>query len=229
MKTAIETDLMHLPVADVSGRAHEETARYRAGGAHDDRFSHELFRRAIAGHDQCCWAELVKLYQELVLGWCRQAAPAPPDDLEDLAAQTWEKFWRHFTAQKLESAGSTAEILRYLKLCARSVAVDEARRRAGIARLDDASESFMPSRSGGSDLEEAATRATLWSVVECHLRDARERVLVTLRYRNGLTAAEVQARRPDLFADAAEVYRVSRNLLDRLRRSPAMRAWAEAA
>jgi hypothetical protein len=41
----------------------------------------------------------------------------------------------------------------------------------------------------------------------------------------GLTSAEVQRRRPDLFPAVGEVYRVTRNLLDRLRRSPEMARW----
>ena len=60
-------------------------------------------------------------------------------------------------------------------------------------------------------------------LIDSHLSSEEERALIYLKYELGLKSAEVQGRRPDLFPTVNDVYRVTRNLLDRLRRSPRLR------
>ncbi len=50
-------------------------------------------------------------------------------------------------------------------------------------------------------------------------------MLIYLKYELGLKSAEIQARRPDLFPSVGDVYRLERNILDRLRRSEALERW----
>jgi hypothetical protein len=46
-------------------------------------------------------------------------------------------------------------------------------------------------------------------------RDSREDAIVILRYREGLSASAIQARRPDLFPTVGDVYRAGRATLER--------------
>jgi hypothetical protein len=74
---------------------------------------------------------------------------------------------------------------------------------------------------------EAEGRARLRELVLRHARDERDRAIIALSYELGLRSAAVQAARPDLFPTVADVYRATRNLLDRLGRSHELRAWFE--
>jgi len=160
-----------------------------------------------------------------VRAWCRRAAGEWAGDLDELVTLTWEKFWRNYTADKLRAAGATARLLSYLKLCVRSVVLDAARHHASALPLDWVADRWDATRSSGDPCDDGTAHAALWQIVDEHLHDECERVLVHLQFELGLKSAEVQAHRPDLFPCIRDVYRVTRNVLDRLRRSPAMRAW----
>jgi hypothetical protein len=106
------------------------------------------------------------------------------------------------------------------------VVLDAARHHASALPLDWAvAERWEATRSSVESYDDGTGRVALWQVVNEHLHDECERVLVHLRFELGLKSAEVQAHRPDLFPCIGDVYRVTRNVLDRLRRSPALRAW----
>jgi hypothetical protein len=187
----------------------------------------EVFRRAIVERDEGCWRELTAVYHGHVLGWCRHAANGYADDIEELVGLTWQRFWRHYTPEKLHGTTRVAAILSYLKMCARSVVADAVRLRAKTRRFERPSDERLSPRRVEGDGAERLTHSGLWELVDRHLGDARERTLLSLRYRWGMQAAEIHAYRPDLFPTVLEVYRINRNVLDRLRRSPALRAWCE--
>jgi DNA-directed RNA polymerase specialized sigma24 family protein len=216
-------------------------APYRGGDACtlDDQLRHchgpacdaclDVFRLAVVMQDEHAWRTLYRRYYRHISGWCRQAATASAEDLDELVSLTWQRFWRYFTPEKLEAATTIAEVLQYLKMCAGSVAVDTIRARAKERMVQHSSDGSEVESLAGTDNDPAASvRYDLWRVVEGHLRDTRERIVIILRYQFGLKAVEVRARRPDLFPTVADVYRVHRNVLERLRRSPEMRSWYHA-
>ena len=56
-------------------------------------------------------------------------------------------------------------------------------------------------------------------MVEREMRDEAEQLVARLSFVAGLSPREIRARHPDRFADVNTVYRIKRNLIDRLRRS----------
>ena len=86
--------------------------------------------------------------------------------------------------------------------------------------LDQASN--MPAPQGG-DL----SAQKLWSLVERALPDRRERRLAYLLFVLDLKPREIVRAAPQDFPTAQEVYRLTRTILDRLRRNPALRLWRE--
>jgi DNA-directed RNA polymerase specialized sigma24 family protein len=221
-----------LSVADLCRLAREQTARYRNGLPHDDRFNVEMFRRAVVDRDEHCWQELYDLYADQIQSWCRQAGASLRMDMDEAVVRTWAKFWANYTPRKLAAAGGVAAVLAYLRMCARSVMMDAAREQQRIARgcaslpLDHVSVQHAASTPAPDDGVAAdAAAEMLWQVIDRSLRDARERVLVTLTFELGLRPSQIQARRPDLFPTVADVYRITRNILDRLRRAPELRDW----
>jgi DNA-directed RNA polymerase specialized sigma24 family protein len=213
-------------VLEVCARFREETARYLRGEAESDQYNQEVIRRAVMDGDDICWRELYTVYHDQVLHWCRQAGARWIDDPEEMVALTWEKFWRCYTPEKLAASPGAGGALRYLKMCARSVVIDAARRRAALQRIDlGATDHADASLSPDESLAEEDARLIFWEIVESCLRDEREHVLVTLMFEVGLRSADVQAARPELFPTVADVYRTTRNILDRLRRNRDLQAW----
>jgi DNA-directed RNA polymerase specialized sigma24 family protein len=217
-----------LSITAICHRCREQTARFRRREPHDDRYCFDMIRRAIVDRDQRCWDAMTEIYHDLVIGWCRRAG-ADEAALADLAADTWSRFWQAYTVDKLNGAGrNTSAILAYLKLCARSVVFDEARRREraepygelgeGGAWDEDAAESRVPK-------VEHADRDAFWSLIGEHLKDERERLLLYLSYELDLTPADIHRRYPDQFPAVDDVYKGRRNILERLSRSNHLARW----
>jgi RNA polymerase sigma factor (sigma-70 family) len=199
-------------------------SRARSGEMHDDRPGLELLRRAVVAREDDAWAALQQLWREPVRGWCRRAG-AVEDDLDEAVQATWVKFWQSYTPAKLAQATTLAAVLQYLKLCARSAVLDGVRRQRALSDLGDALDVLDPAPTVEEQHLADEQRAVFWRLIDAHLLDQRERVLVQLTYVVGMKPAEVQAHRPDLFPTIQEVYRSTRNVLDRLRRSQRLRAW----
>lgn len=215
-------------VAEVCRRCQEETARYRRGEPFDDRFCFDMIRRAVIERDETCWSQLHAIYGEQVHTWCRRRSPNPSTDIDELAAMAWEKFFVAYTPEKLAAAAGSAAVLRYLKMCAQSVAIDAIRAQSGSVSLENAAvDPPDAAPAPGEAQAERAGQAALWEIVSAQLRNERERVLIHLMYDIGLKSAEIQAQRPDLFPEVGEIYRLTRSIHDRLERSPELRAWRD--
>lgn len=222
MSAVLIAALTDLGMPDLAAQSRAEAESFRAGRPHDDRYAIEIFSRAVGQRDEQAWEALYRLYHEHVVSWCRRNG-ATDDNLDELVNATWAKFWQHYTTEKLASAGTLAGILTYLRMCARSVTLDEERSRIRTSELDTARDVPDEQPAAEDRLAGREQAEALLQRVAGHLRDERERVLFVLTYQTGLRPAEIQRRRPDLFADVAEVYRLTRNILDRLRRDPAFR------
>jgi hypothetical protein len=213
-------------VETLASRCREEMARFRRGEPCEDRFCLELFRRAVIDRDEACWRELHALFSEQVLGWCRQAGGGFAVDPEEAACIAWERFWRYFTPAKFAAAKGAGGVLRYLKLCARSAVLDAAQSGARLQSLDAEARDRSDGRPTPADAQaDRDARARFWAIVNANLHDSRERLLAHLGYEVGLRPCEIRARRPDLFPSSEEVYRLTRNIVDRLRRNRDLSAW----
>ncbi|HLZ68727.1 MAG TPA: hypothetical protein VKV26_02340 [Dehalococcoidia bacterium] len=214
-----------LQTAEVCRRCSEETARYRRREEHDDRYCFEVMRRAIVQHNDQCWETLHDVFAEQMLAWCRKAASGLETEPDELVALAWAKFLRSFTPEKLGQANGAAGVLAYLKLCAVSVAIDLQRVRGVTLPFDEAIGERQTADSPAEIHAARVSREEFWRLIDAHLQDDRERVFMELFYERELKPAEIQRLRPELFPGIALVYSTRRNVHDRLRRSPRLRAW----
>ncbi len=186
---------------------------------------YEIFRRALTPPpDDAAWSALVAQYQRLIRSWLGQYAG--DDAVQDVLAH----FWRAqqgacFSAQ----FSTTRAVLGYLKQCAITVRLDawreEERRQQLLERLRDAKRFELVrvhdalDRRGDTDFYE---------LLSSRLKGEAERVVFELSFYYNLAPREVQAERPDLFADVRAVHRVKENLLRRLARDPELeRCWSD--
>ena len=196
----------------------------------------ELFRRALGGGDEAACERLVALHRRLVLSWIRRVpgAGTVPADEDDRVVRTFERFWLALRERRHEDFANLAALLGYLRMCAASVVLDDARqvwgREGQTLSLDAIGEAIG---NGAADFGEdtqiearvaaRAERRELWATVERVLPDAAQRRVVYLRFAVGLTPREIHERYPDDYRTVADVYRVKRRALLRLRRCRQLR------
>jgi hypothetical protein len=216
-----------LPLAELCRRCRDETDHYHRREEFEARYCIEIFRRAIVGRDEACWTELRAIYKEQLVVWCRRAAANAAFDIDDVEAAAWVKFWRHYTAEKLADATGIAGVLAYLKTCVYSAVIDITRHPARGLPLEKAESAPDPRPGPEQEYAETDESAEFWLVVNRHLTDERERMLLQLKYVLRLKPADILRQYPDLFSTVDDIYRLTRNILERLRRSPEMRRWLD--
>jgi hypothetical protein len=197
-----------------------------------DDASLALFRRAICGRDGAAWATLMTHYRHLVLSWMRRGSDVMTgmEDEDFWVTRTFTRFWVAIGPERFDQFAGIPALLQYLKLCARSVLLDELRARQA-ARWEPLDGRAERGEDGGQTAPDAATLVVdrlavraLWDAVLRVLRTDDERLVAYCSFILGLTPREIVTRHPGRYADASAVYRVKRNAVERLRRSRELHA-----
>ena len=225
--TAQAMDIETMPSAALAAACRLETESYLRGEHLPGHACHELFRRAVRERDDDAWRALFAQYRPLVLAWVRRHPVAAGLDLadDDWVALTFARFFSAVGPGEFGTFAASAQLLQYLKLCAHSAVLDEARarRRAAAEPIDEALPDGRP-HTEAEAIGEMAVRQ-LWRRIIDRANDEGERVVARLCLASGLKPSEVQARYPALFPAVTDVYRTVRNLRERLARDPAIRAF----
>lgn len=222
-------DVGQMPLAELAGKCREETEKFLRRELSRDLYCFEIFRRAICDRDGPAWDAVFAQYRGMVLSWIRRH-PISASMREDDAYwvnRTFERFWVAVGPERFGAFPGMAALLRYLKLCGHSVLLDEVRARgpAQSDALDDrVAESVATPDVADTAIGQLAG-GDLWEVIVAETRDEAERRTAYLCFVLDLKPREVQERHPELYATVDDVYRIKRNLLDRLRRNPHIRAF----
>jgi hypothetical protein len=222
--------LRELSFAELAHRCREETLRFLRAEPRDDSYCFELFERAIVNREDEAWASIVAQYRGIVLSYVAQHSIAAtlrePDDY--WVNRAFQRFWSAVGPSRFAQFPDLAALLKYLKLCVHSVLMDEVRaRRAGVlTSLEELAESAAPAPdSAERSVVGKLAGAQLWEAVAKELHDEAERVVAYLSFASDLKPGEIFGRHPRLYADVDDVYRIKRNVVERLRRSPEVRAF----
>lgn len=218
-----------MPLADLAAHCREETGKFLRREASSDAYCFEIFRRAVCDRDEPAWRVVFAQYRGVVLSWVRRhpvAAQAREDD-EYWVNRTFERFWSAVGPERFGAFPGVAALLRYLKLCSHSVLLDEARAR--VAAHSEPLDERVAEHIETPDVADAAigqlAGGDLWGVILAELQDEAERRAAYLCLVLDLKPREVQERHPELYESVDDVYRIKRNVLDRLRRNPRIRAF----
>ncbi len=198
----------------------------RRPDASHEPFCFELFRRAIVENCTLCWHYLHAHYYSLVRAWVVRRNVLDPDIVDDLTQDAFISFTRFFTPEKLTRANSLGAILRYLKLCA-TTAVAQMRRRSdsgpsAVEWDEETLDADVQTPSAETLTLERLAAQELWAILEAVCQDQRDRLVARLMFVANQKPAYLTENYPASFIDVYDVYRVKRNLLDRLRRHPAL-------
>jgi hypothetical protein len=218
--------LREVPMGELAHRCREETLRFLRGEPRDDTFCFEIFFRAVVERDDDAWAAIMAQYRGIVLAYIgRHSSTAvlrEPD--EYWVNRVFQRFWSAVSADRFGQFPDLAALLKYLKLCVHSVLMDEMRaRRAATTPLDEVAESGPASTSDEYAVIGKLVGEHLWQSVLRELQDEAERVVVYLSFARDLKPSEIFVRYPGLYGSVGDVYRIKRNVVERLRRSPRIR------
>jgi hypothetical protein len=219
----LELDPASMSLPQLARACTDETGKYQRGEASDDRYCLELLRRAICDRDSAAWEVVLAQYRSLVLAWVRQhpASHSLAEEGDYWVTRVFERFWMAIGPDRFGSFGQLAAVLRYLKMCVHSVLLDEARAQAAAPtdRLDATDADYADHADVEAEVLGRVNGRDLWAAIERALSDPGERRVIYCSFALEMKPAEIHERQPDLFPTVAEVYRIKRNAIDRLRRT----------
>ena len=229
------SDIKQASLTGLIERCQQETEKYLRHETYDPRHGFEIWRRAIVERDEAAWESLITLYGSFVRRWLAQRLahfPALRFEEEALVNGVFINFYRFVGPEKFSNFHNLSAILQYLKLCSGTIVAD-AQRDFQARNLDISLDQVRgPGDDNGSpaleekigdafDMEESmlhsADRATFWHNIWQKLPDPPDRLLVYLRYVQGMPPREIVQLYPQHFSDITTVYRRNKNLLWRLR------------
>ena len=214
-----------LSINELARSCSEETTKFLKQSPSNDRFCLELFRRAIVKRDDDAWACLYQQYAPLVLTWVTQhqsaAALLAQDGSAPLVNAAFAKFSQALTPAKMNNFDTLAAILKYLKMCVHSVVADEVRSRQS-RQYEETLESIEQEPASDDPADDVVSHLSaqgLWQIIQEELNGEDERILVYLAYIQGMKPGEITSMHRRIFPSVDDVYRVKRNVLERLRRN----------
>src|ERR1051326_2092076 len=223
------TMIRELPLVELAHRCRQETLRFLKGEDRDDAFCFEIFQRAVVDRDNDAWEAIVAQYRGIVLAYVSQhsAAPLVRESDDYWINRAFQRFWGAVGADRFGRFPDLPALLKYLKMCVHSVLMDEvrARRAAAASSLDDVPESVPSAANAEGNVLGRLASEQLWAAIRRVLQGEAEERVIYLSFARDLKPAEIAERHPGLFADVAEVYRIKRNVIERLRRSAEIRAF----
>ncbi len=233
---------METKLSELIERCRGETERYVRQGVSDTQACWEIWRRAVAGHDNAAWQAATEQYNFLVRGWLRlriRKLSWLQQDEDWLVNAAFIKFYRAIDGDKFKNFPNLAALLRYLQNCCSSVVTDEMRdhqKRGREIPLDNHdsdvgdSESARPTpnpidflQSKDNQEQEFLARTSrqeFWQTIRQSYSDQTDLLLIYLHYVLGIPPRDITRGYPQFFPNVEEVYRRRKNILSRLRNNP---------
>lgn len=227
MNIIMDTSPRDMNLAVLTGRCSLEVSRYRHRESSDDRYCLEIFRRALVLHNEAAWNVLYTQFNESVCLWfrnhaCKEAA-LRHDTEKSYIDETFKRFWQWGYNQQTLEFTSLAGALRALHLCLNSAIMDTLR------AYERPKEEPIPDYGQSDDtqllVEDSYHQDEWWHIVADILTPASEQRVIYLLYYCGFKPREIMRHCTGEFSSEQEIYRITRNALDRLRRNSDKLRW----
>jgi hypothetical protein len=208
--------LLMMTILELAAHCLTEIDNYRRGEPYTDEYALELLCRATIQDDQEAWDWMQRCFSGMVLGWlhlhpCKTAAFRLESE-ENYVAQAFERFWQATTLTQYVEFNSLAAALQYLQACLNGVILDTLRIYARPREMPLPE----PGEPGEPHVEETTDSSEVWEILQTMLPDERERRLAYLFFHCGLKPRQIVRFCPQEFSDVQEVYRLRRNIMERL-------------
>jgi len=225
-RVTISRNLRLLDVDRLADECADQTARFFKRVTHDTSYCYELYRRAIVSRNSYAWERIYHQYRSLVASWVRRHSELQTagEEVDYFVNRAFDKMWSAMDAEKFSQFHDVAELLRYLQMCVHSVIVDYTRcNQLKTVHLESSvappPQDFLSTERQVADQLE---RHRLWQTVADLTQDEKESIVLRYSFLYGLKPSEIYASNSDRFDSMDDLYRVKRNLLNRLRRNPVL-------
>jgi len=213
-----ESTLRTLRVPELVEQCQREIQIHRRGEPSDETYGLELLHRAIVQGDEAAWAGVQQCLGEVVRCWlhdhpCREAASHLESE-ETYVALAFEWFWQATVQQQIVFR-TLSGALAYLRASLHGAILDTLRTSSRPREIPLPE----PGEAGEPQVEDRATSLSVWEVLQSMLPNAREQRLAYLLYHCGLLPREIVRFCPQEWNDVQEIYRLYRNILERLLRN----------
>lgn len=211
---------------ELSDRCKGEINRYMNEESHNDDYCLEIFRRATVQKDPDAWELLMQRFSGIVVGWVRRHPNRELayrlDSEKSYVDLTFERLWKRTIGNEPLEFSSLAGALAFLRHCVNCAIIDTLR---GYLRP---SEVPLPEPGIGEEpfAHDASDDASeTWEAIKSLLPNEREQRAAYLLYHCNLKPREIVRRCPEEFSNVQEIYRIIRNIRDRLERNKDRLRW----
>jgi hypothetical protein len=224
-------DLQRTSLTDLAAACREETSKFQRGERSRNDYCREIVRRAVCERDHAAWDAVITQYRGIVVAWVRQhpASAAGREEDDYWVNRSFERFWMAVGPERFALFPDLAALLKYLKMCVNSVLLDDARARTAV-QLEPLERAAGYAAGPSSDAEVVAVGhmagRELWRTIAEEVPDEAERLVVYCSFALDLKPREIFERNPGRYPSVADVYRIKRNVLERLRRNPRIQQFA---
>jgi hypothetical protein len=205
--------LREMSLPDLAAQCLRELGNDRRGEPCTDEYGLELLRRATFQDNQEAWTWVQHCFDGIVRGWLRRQPQREVvcrlESEENYVAQTFERFWQATAVHQRIEFNTLAAALQYLHASLNGAILDTLR------TYSRPREVLLP---GEPQEEDQAASLELWENLQRELPSKREQRLAYLLYHCNLKPREIMSYCQEEWPDVQEIYRLRRNILERLLR-----------
>jgi hypothetical protein len=214
-----------LNVSQLAVQCLSEIYHYRRGESYTDAYGVELLRRATVLGDQEAWTCMQYCLSEMVHGWLRRhpsrEVACRLESEENYVAQAFERFWQATTLTQRVEFSTLAAALQYLRASLNGAILDTLRAYARPREISLPE----PGEPGEPQVEDTTDSSEIWEILQTMLPNEREQRLAYLLFHCGLKPREIVRFCPQEWSDVQEIYRLRRNIVERLLRHADSLRW----
>ena len=214
-----------MTLAQLADRCVSEIGKYSRKEPHDDQYCLEIFRRAMLEGDSDAWEVLHQRFSSILLGWVRRhpqrEAAYRCDNENNYVDRAFRRLWTRTIRNKSLEFNTLAGALRFLHTCLNVDIIDTIRSQRQQDEIPWPEPGF-PEEPLAEDPDNINER---WKAIKSVLLNPREQRLAYLLYYCGLMPRQIVQILPGEFSDVQEIFRLTRNILDRLKRNKDRLRW----
>jgi hypothetical protein len=201
-----------------------EMTNYRHKMPSDDSYCLEILRRAINQRDNKAWELLRRQFNDNVHIWLNghshKELALRYESEQTYIDDAFRRFWQAVSDQSM-SFNTVAGALSYLRLCLHCAVMDTLRAfaRTNIEQMPENGHPAEP------QTEDKYHESELWQTIRDLLPSEKERRVAFLHFHCNLKPREIIRFCPGEFQNEEEIYRLKRNIMERIMRNTAKIRW----
>jgi DNA-directed RNA polymerase specialized sigma24 family protein len=220
-----DISLQDMMTVELANHCMNEIKRFQRGEPSNDLYGIELFRRALKQLDPFAWEIVQRNFNDMMYSWMCQHPMrhivSRFDSAENYVAQAFARFWQATAGNPKIEFATLAAILRYLRASLNGTILDALRAYSRPKEIP------LPEPGSAEGLfgEEQDDSSELWEVMQSVLPDKRQQRVAYLLFHCHLKPRQIVQFCQDEFGDVGEIYRLRRNVFERLMRNADYIRW----